>query len=341
MGRRLVQVRPAAEPWLDIFSAARPGPQSRDQLAPSHVSQVARTVSRAPEVMVKVTGGATNLGAVSAHLKYISRNGVQPVETDGGESLKGRESLESLIDDWHLDLSSGQYRRARSGKAPPRSVKLVHHIVLSMPAPTPPDKVLAAARKFARERFGVEHRYAMVLHTDQRHPHTHLVVKSEGLHGRRLRIDKRTLRLWREDFAQYMREQGVPANATPRAVRGASRRKALDPMLRAQRRGASWATRQKVDEVAQQIANGSVFNEPGRAKLVETRKAVVEGWLAVAKTLDRQGETRLAADVRKFVQEMPPVMTDKEQLAYQFVQSFKERITPQKPDPARVPERTR
>ena len=49
----------------------------------------------------------------------------------------------------------------------------------------------------------------------------------------------------------------------------------------------------------------------------------------------------MAADVRKFVQEMPPVMTDKERLAYQFVQSFKERITPQKPDLIRVPERTR
>ena len=60
-----------------------------------------------------------------------------------------------------------------------------------------------------------------------------------------------------------------------------------------------------------------------------------------AKTLDRQGETKLAADVRKFVQEMPPVMTDKEQLAYQFVQSFNERTTPQKSDPVRVPERTR
>ncbi len=341
MVKRVVQIRPDAEPWLDIFSAARPGPQSRDQLAPNHVSQVGRTVRRAPEVMVKVTGGATSLGALRAHLKYISRNGVQPVETDGGESLKGRGSLESLIEDWQLDLSSGQYRRTRSGQAPPRPVKLVHHIVLSMPAPTPPDKVLAAARRFARERFGTEHRYAMALHTDQRHPHAHLVVKSEGLHGRRLRIDKRTLRLWREDFAQYMREQGVPANATPRAVRGANRRKTLDPMLRAQRRGASWAMRQKVEAVAKQIANGALFNEPGRAKLIETRKAVVAGWLAVAKTLDRQGETQLAADVRKFVQEMPPVMTDKERLAYDYVQSLKERITPKKPDPLREQERTR
>jgi hypothetical protein len=36
-----------------------------------------------------------------------------------------------------------------------------------MPSPTPPEKVLAAARKFAREKFALQHRHAMVLHTDQ------------------------------------------------------------------------------------------------------------------------------------------------------------------------------
>lgn len=138
-----------------------------------------------------------------------------------------------------------------------------------------------------------------------------------------------------------MKEQGVPANATPRTVRGARRRKALDPMLRAQQRGVSWAMRQKVEEVAKQIANGSVFNEPGRDKLVKTRKVVVAGWVAVERILDRQGETQPATDVRKFVQEMSPVMTDKERLAYDYVQSLKERITPKKPDPVRLPERTR
>jgi hypothetical protein len=34
-------------------------------------------------------------------------------------------------------------------------------------------------------------------------------------------------------------------------------------------------------------------------------------------------------------------MTVKERLAYEFVQSLKERITPKKPDPVRVQERTR
>ena len=90
----------------------------------------------------------------------------------------------------------------------------------SMPAPTPPDKVLAAARVFAREKFGVKHRYAMALHTHQQHPHVHLVVKAEGIEGRRLHIDKAMLREWREDFARMMRDQGIAANATSRVVRG-------------------------------------------------------------------------------------------------------------------------
>ncbi|MDB6043044.1 MAG: hypothetical protein JWM63_1595 [Gammaproteobacteria bacterium] len=76
-----------------------------------------------------------------------------------------------------------------------------------MPHPTPPDKVLAAARKFAREKFALQHRYAMVLHTDQQHPHVHLVVKAESEQGERLHIDKAMLRTWRDDFARLMREQ--------------------------------------------------------------------------------------------------------------------------------------
>jgi len=52
----------------------------------------------------------------------------------------------------------------------------------------PADKVLAAARKFARENFA-QHRYAKVLRTDQKHPHVHLVVKAENELGRRLHIE--------------------------------------------------------------------------------------------------------------------------------------------------------
>jgi hypothetical protein len=51
-----------------------------------------------------------------------------------------------------------------------RATKLVHNIVFSMPHGTPPQKLLAAARHFAQEKFALQHRYAMVLHTDHDHP---------------------------------------------------------------------------------------------------------------------------------------------------------------------------
>ena len=103
------------------------------------------------------------------------------------------EQQKRLLDEWHLELTAGQYRRQKKGDPARRPTKLVHNIVLSMPAPTPPDKVLAAARQFAREKFA-QHRYAMVLHTDQKHPHVHLVVKAENELGQRLHIDKQRLR---------------------------------------------------------------------------------------------------------------------------------------------------
>jgi hypothetical protein len=89
----------------------------------------------------------------------------------------------------------------------------------------------------------------MVLHTDQQHPHVHMVVKAESEHGRRLHIDKTMLREWREDFARLMREQGIAAHATSRAFRGKNRGNTKDAIYRAQRRGASHAARDRVKDV--------------------------------------------------------------------------------------------
>ena len=184
--------------------------------------------------MLKVTGGGTRTGAVAAHFAYISRKGELTIETDEGDRIATRDAQKALLQDWHLELSAGQYCAPRDGRATARATKLVHNIVLSMPRPTSPDKVLAAARKFAREKFALQHRYAMVLHTDQQHPHVHLVVKAENEQGTRLHIDKAMLRTWREDFAQLMRDQGIAANATPRVVRSRNRGKTRDAIYRAQ-----------------------------------------------------------------------------------------------------------
>ena len=91
--------------------------------------------------------------------------------------------------------------------------KLVHKLLFSMPAGTSPDKLLAAVRGFAREAFGFDHRYALALHTDEPHPHVHLVLRVENRECIRLNIRKPTLHAWRQLFAQHLRALGArPSN---------------------------------------------------------------------------------------------------------------------------------
>ena len=85
-----------------------------------------------------------------APFRYISCKDELTMETDEGERIASREAQRALAQDWHLELTSGQYRAPRDGRTTARSSKFVH-VVLSMPSPTPPGKVLAASRKFARE----------------------------------------------------------------------------------------------------------------------------------------------------------------------------------------------
>lgn len=160
--------RNLSEPVFDLFSYARRGPGRRDRWSPAEIAQVARTVGRAPEVMVKVLPrGATNLAAVRKHLDYIDRKGRLDLLTDDGRRIQGRDADEDLLTDWDLELD--EHRRSLGlgstvGKAP----RLVHKLVFSMPPGTPPDKVLGAVRNFCREEFALQHRYAMVLHTDRK-----------------------------------------------------------------------------------------------------------------------------------------------------------------------------
>jgi hypothetical protein len=42
----------------------------------------------------------------------------------------------------------------------------------------PPEKLLAAVRNLAGQAFADPHRYVLALHTDERHPHVHMVLKA-------------------------------------------------------------------------------------------------------------------------------------------------------------------
>lgn len=306
-------------PLLDIASFARRGPGRHDRLTSGEVATIARTVNRVPEVVVKVlTKGSSDPRSVVKHFGYIGRYGELALETDEGEQLQGRGIGSQLLQDWDLDLDA--HRRTAElvpsdGRQAPR---LVHKLMLSMPAGTPPNAVLAAARNFLREEFALKHRYAFVLHTDEPHPHIHVVVKAVSEQGERLHIKKATLRKWRHEFARHLRDQGIEANATERAVRGENRVQKSDGIYRAAHRGASTHTRERLEAVAIELAKGGLRIEPGKEELMRTREQVERGWRAVSDILLGDGQPKLAADVRRFIGRMTPPRTEKELLAHQL-----------------------
>jgi len=312
---------------LQIESLGRKGPTAPLRLGAEEIAQVLRTVRRVPEVVVKVSGGGRDAAAVRAHIGYIDRHGKLPIETDVGEPLHGKGSDRDLIQDWNLDALPTTPRAGSQSAAPSGRPKAVHNIVLSMPAKVPPEKVLAAAQEFAREHFALKHRYAMVLHTDTKHPHVHLVVKAEREDGSaRLNIYKATLRQWREAFAQALRNQGIEANATPAAQRGRPASRLKDPILRAQRRSKSNTTAEgfsgstflktKVGSVMAGLARGDrALQSRGLATLKATRSAVLDDWDAKAEALTKQGDEALADEVRAFARSLPAIATDAQRIA--------------------------
>ena len=331
MSRTLVSLGGEAG-LFELVSHARRGPGRRERLSTAQIDLIARTVHRTPEVMVKVlTRGGKDLKAVGSHLRYLSRRGELEIETDEGQHLSGRGFEKAIIEDWDLDLDELRpSAQLRPWNRPPP--KLAHKLIFSMPPGTPPTKVLEAVRTLAREEFALKHRYAMVLHTDEPHPHVHVVVKALGENGTRLNIRKDTLQRWRREFARHLRALGVPANATERVGRGISHKPQKDGIFRATLRGASTHDQKRTATVARELRNGALATEPGRSQLQATRREVLRGWAEVASSLEAQQESELAAAVRKFAREMPGPMTDQERIAEQLRRG---RTSPRAPERSR------
>lgn len=213
--RRSLGFEDALRPPIDVRHARisqavlRPPGRAGDAAA---YAQLARIIRRAPEVMVKITGSARDGGHLLRHLDYISRNGKLALEGSDGERLEGREDLKALAATWSLEAAWEPGGR--------RDRPLSRSIVLSMPRGTDTMRLHDAARAFAREVFGNRFPYMFALHDEGGHPHVHLTVRALGSDGTRLNPRKADLEVWRQRFAQALRDRGVEAEASPRRVRG-------------------------------------------------------------------------------------------------------------------------
>ena len=265
-GNRIVKSR---TPRLGPFSSRADAIRSR----------IEATVRRAPQVMVKVTGGGRGMKAIAAHFRYISKNGQLQIEDDRGVVEQGRDVLADIERQWRYGgayIDDVGHRRE------------AFNVMLSMPKGTDPLILQKAAREFAKIEFA-DHRYVMVLHTHQANPHVHLSVKAESKHGERLNPRKADLHRWRETFAERLREWGIDAEATRQAVRGAVRNY---PDL--WRKKAAVEGRARVARPERKVGDAALAS----------RRSAGQAWGAIATALRDSPDPkdqRLAQDIERFV----------------------------------------
>jgi hypothetical protein len=316
MKKRVINLSSQA-PLLNIVSYGR----GFHPLTPAQRSQITRTVRGFPEVVVKVSGGARSVAGVDQHVGYIGREGDLELETDMGARVRGRDAHRQVIAGWLLSVDAlpRQTTRRPPVRKPP---KLVHNLIFSMPPGRPSEKVLKAVQRLALNEWQLKHRYAMAMHTDDRHPHVHVVLKAISEEGERLNIKKATLRHWRSQFAVNLRELGVAANATERAVRGETKTRKRDSIYRAAQRGMSTHMRARWSQAFRSLPESAPVEQPGGKKLRRTRNEVLEGWRQVAANLRANGDHEVADQIKIFLGGMSPPLTELER----FTERLREKV---------------
>jgi hypothetical protein len=269
-GNRVVKGKP--QPRLSGDAARRRAAAIRRRIE-------ATVVRRAPQVMVKVTGGGRGMKAIAAHFRYISKNGRLEIEDQRGETMRGKDSLRDLADEWRFGGS------LIHDEAEPGHRREAFNIMLSMPRGTDP---LA------------DHKYVMVLHDHQANPHVHISVRAESKHGTRLNPRKADLHRWRETFAEKLRGHGIEAEASRQATRGRNRN--YDPL---------WRVKAREDGRLRNRTGGVATVRPHAAKA-----SVVEAWRHLSQALamsDAVADRSLARYIAAFVREMSTTQTKDQQ----------------------------
>lgn len=268
-------------------------------------ARLGRIVARTPEVMVKVTGRTRDPAHLRAHLDYISRNGQLEMETQDGAFIVGRDGVRELASDWAAEQLADQRTRSNA--------PFSHSVVLSMPAGTDPLALRDAARAFAVEVFASGHDYAFTLHTDTPRPHVHLSICSRGHDGKRLNPRKADLELWRQVFAEKLRERSVAAEATPRRTRGVTRKAERGPIGRIRQRtevgkaDMAWTLRSAYAEAAKAAFHGDTASRAWESRTTERQALVRQTYLAQARLFQVSGDPQdreFGAKVEAFVRSM-------------------------------------
>jgi len=271
------------------------------------------TARKAPEVVIKISGGGKGMRSIKNHFNYISRNGKLELEDQDGNKIRGREEIKDLRDEW---------KYGKFGISDQSTKKEAFNIILSMPPRTDREAVRMAASEFAQNEFRKNHQYVFVPHEDEKHPHVHLCVKARGFDGTRLNPRKADLQRWRECFADRLRGQGIEANATRRPVRFVTKKHTKQQILHMERSGRkSKALNAQREAVYDELKEGKKQLNPLHEKITTSRKNITKAYSEIASALSRSEDPKdktLAAEVKEFVGRAKPAKTRREEAVEKF-----------------------
>lgn len=192
-----------------------------------------RTAKRAPQVVVKITSRLHGAPSTVGAFTYVGRIGMSDkeelgIETSEGKHLMSAQEMLLLAREWQ------QWEQADEAR---RKGATAIAMVFSMPPGTDPEKVRESVREFA-ENDMANRRWVMALHTDEPHPHVHLIIAGRDNDGRRFNPNREFLQHARERFAENLRARGIEADATIRMTRGYPPKQDPSPVLKMRERGA-------------------------------------------------------------------------------------------------------
>jgi Relaxase/Mobilisation nuclease domain len=298
------------------------------QSAAAKSANIKAVIKKAPEVMVKITGSSMGTRGFKSHIDYISRNGKIELENETGDKLNGTASLRDLRDEH------------KASQVPYEGTKREFlHVVFSMKEGTNEDKLKTAVAEFCKTEFP-NRRYVMAFHGDTKNPHVHVCVATRDIDRAdelRLSPRKNDIFRWRQCYAEKLRDQGIDAAASGRAVRfnnrksekGSIRQIRQDnpnsPVFkkeRAERRfdrrfdgaiarpltafvGAPRPPRMPEIYIKRDAAIDAAINtktrpaNPFTEKITASRLVAFEQWKTVAESLEKTGDFELATQVRE------------------------------------------
>ena len=162
------------------------------------------------QAVVTVKGYKKDLSSMKNLASYITRENDLPAFDSVGNKLNEKD-LHEIVEDW-VDEAK-QYHGKR----------IAAHIILSAPKGANAKDAQKSAEAFGKKVFK-NYDHFSVLHNDTDNPHVHMMVKVIGNDLKKIRIGKKELYSYRQQFAKELRSRGIQVTATSRASRGVKKK---------------------------------------------------------------------------------------------------------------------